>query len=118
MLTRFVILVCVGALFVWASLEFARPYAVRTGYDATPAWMERNRLPREAHAGAMIVSESGCLQCHVYLGAGSRNVGAPDLSAEGLRGRGVEWQMRHLRDPRTPIHRSRGLRYGDNFSRR
>ncbi len=33
--------------------------------------------------GAKLFAESGCLNCHTYLGQGSGNLGAPDLSAVG-----------------------------------
>jgi cytochrome c2 len=38
-----------------------------------------------AEAGAKIFAQSGCLNCHVYLGEGNANLGAPDLSEVGLR---------------------------------
>ena len=34
-----------------------------------------------------------------YLGAGTPNLGAPDLSAEGAKGRGEEFQIDHLKCP-------------------
>jgi cytochrome c len=37
----------------------------------------------QAVRGAQIFAQAGCLNCHTYLGAGSSNVGAPDLSAIG-----------------------------------
>ena len=49
--------------------------------------------------GAGIFSESGCLNCHTYAGRGSANLGAPDLTAEGKKGRGVKFQIAHLRCP-------------------
>ena len=49
--------------------------------------------------GATLFAESGCLNCHTYLGTGSSDLGAPDLSAEGSKGRGVEWQVAHLTNP-------------------
>jgi hypothetical protein len=36
-----------------------------------------------AVAGAGVFAQSGCLSCHTYLGTGSRNLGAPDLTAIG-----------------------------------
>ena len=38
-----------------------------------------------AEAGAVVFAQSGCLNCHVYLGEGAQNLGAPDLSAVGTR---------------------------------
>jgi len=39
----------------------------------------------QAVAGAMLFAETGCLQCHTYLGSGAGNLGAPDLSEVGQR---------------------------------
>jgi quinol---cytochrome c reductase cytochrome c subunit, bacillus type len=66
-----------------------------------PEWAEKQGFADnpEAVAGATLFAESGCLNCHVYLGAGGQNLGAPELSAEGAKGRGVEWQVAHLKNP-------------------
>jgi hypothetical protein len=53
----------------------------------------------EALAGARLFAEAGCLQCHVYMGAGSANLGAPELTDEGSKNKGVEWQIEHLKCP-------------------
>ena len=60
-------------------------------------WVDRNNLPEEAVAGAELFSVSGCLNCHVYLGTGGQ-VG-PELTAEGTRNRGIQYQVDHLKDP-------------------
>jgi len=49
--------------------------------------------------GARLFAEAGCLTCHTYLGTGSSNLGAPDLSEEGTKGRGLQWQIDHLKCP-------------------
>jgi menaquinol-cytochrome c reductase cytochrome b/c subunit len=36
-----------------------------------------------AEAGALLFAQTGCLNCHTYLGEGSANLGAPDLSEVG-----------------------------------
>src|SRR5215218_8773170 len=36
-----------------------------------PHWVEREALPQNAVAGANLFAESGCLNCHTYLGVGS-----------------------------------------------
>ncbi len=66
-----------------------------------PEWAEKQGFADDPVAveGATLFAESGCLNCHVYLGAGGQNLGAPDLSEEGLKGRGVEWQVAHLKNP-------------------
>src|SRR5918995_6241565 len=50
-------------------------------------WVEGNNLPEEARDGATLFAEAGCQQCHTYLGAGSANLGAPDLTDVGAQGR-------------------------------
>jgi menaquinol-cytochrome c reductase cytochrome b/c subunit len=66
-----------------------------------PEWAEKQGFAdnEEAVAGATLFAESGCLNCHVYMGAGGQNLGAPELTEEGAKGRGVEWQIAHLQNP-------------------
>jgi menaquinol-cytochrome c reductase cytochrome b/c subunit len=64
-----------------------------------PKWMEDNNLPEEARPGAEIFAVSGCLNCHTYDGSGTSNLGAPDLTEEGTRNRGIQWQIDHLKCP-------------------
>jgi mono/diheme cytochrome c family protein len=49
-------------------------------------------------AGAELFAQS-CTTCHTYLGAGSSNQGAPDLSAIGASGQGVNFFERYVSDP-------------------
>jgi len=66
-----------------------------------PRWAKEEgfRQNRVALAGANVFAESGCTNCHTYLGSGAANLGAPDLSAEGAKGRGLRFQVAHLRCP-------------------
>ena len=66
-----------------------------------PEWAQKQGFAgnADAVAGATLFAESGCLNCHTYLGAGGQNLGAPDLSAEGAKGRGIQWQVDHLKNP-------------------
>jgi menaquinol-cytochrome c reductase cytochrome b/c subunit len=66
---------------------------------AVPTWVKKNNLPPAAIPGANLFAESGCLTCHTYLGTGSSNLGAPDLSAEGAKNKGVQFQVAHLKCP-------------------
>jgi menaquinol-cytochrome c reductase cytochrome b/c subunit len=66
---------------------------------AVPSWVKKNNLPPSAIPGAKLFAQSGCLTCHTYLGTGSSNLGAPDLSAEGAKGRGLKFQVEHLKCP-------------------
>jgi quinol---cytochrome c reductase cytochrome c subunit, bacillus type len=68
---------------------------------AVPTWIEKEKLPPAAEPGAKLFAQSGCLTCHTYLGTGSSNLGAPDLSEEGTKGKGLQFQIRHLKDPRS-----------------
>ena len=67
--------------------------------ELVPSWVEAQGLSAQGEEGAKLFAESGCLNCHTYLGAGSSNLGAPDLSEEGNNGRGVEFQIAHLKCP-------------------
>jgi menaquinol-cytochrome c reductase cytochrome b/c subunit len=66
-----------------------------------PRWAEEQGFAdnKVAVRGAELFAQIGCLQCHTYMGAGSSNLGAPDLTEEGLKGRGIAWQIAHLQNP-------------------
>jgi cytochrome c553 len=68
---------------------------------AIPSWAKKQGFANNAEAlkGANLFAESGCTNCHTYLGTGSSNLGAPDLSAEGAKGRGIQFQISHLKCP-------------------
>jgi cytochrome c2 len=66
---------------------------------AVPIWSQKQGgFSPEAEQGAEIFAQVGCLQCHTYLGSGSQNVGAPDLSAIG-RQRDKAFFQRYVADP-------------------
>jgi cytochrome c553 len=64
-----------------------------------PEWMEMYNLPPNAREGAEIFAQSACLNCHVYNDEGSAQLGAPNLTEEGTRNRGIQWQIDHLKAP-------------------
>ena len=64
-----------------------------------PTWVKAEQLPAEAVPGAKLFATAGCTACHTYLGTGSSNLGAPDLTAIGSRNLGVDFQVRHLQCP-------------------
>jgi quinol---cytochrome c reductase cytochrome c subunit, bacillus type len=68
---------------------------------AVDSWVKKEQLPANAVPGARLFAQSGCLTCHTYLGTGSSNLGAPDLSNEGSKGKGIQFQIKHLQDPRS-----------------
>jgi menaquinol-cytochrome c reductase cytochrome b/c subunit len=69
--------------------------------EAVPEWSQRQGFADndDAMAGAFIFAESGCTACHTYLGTGSANLGAPDLSDEGTKGRTRDYLANYIRDP-------------------
>jgi mono/diheme cytochrome c family protein len=68
---------------------------------AIPSWAAKQGFQNNAKAlaGANLFAESGCTNCHTYLGTGSSNLGAPDLSAEGSKNKGIQFQISHLQCP-------------------
>jgi quinol---cytochrome c reductase cytochrome c subunit, bacillus type len=68
---------------------------------AVPQWAQTQGFQdnADAVAGAEIFASSGCTACHTYLGTGTTNAGAPDLSDEGTKGRSKQQLMDYIRDP-------------------
>ena len=64
-------------------------------------WPAKERFQNRpaAVAGSKVFAVSGCTTCHTYLGVGSSNLGAPDLSAEGSQNKGIPFQIAHLKCP-------------------
>jgi mono/diheme cytochrome c family protein len=69
--------------------------------QAVPTWAERQGFKGNDNAvqGATIFASSGCTACHTYLGTGSSNQGAPDLSNEGTRGKTKQQLHDYIKDP-------------------
>src|ERR671937_611385 len=69
--------------------------------QAVPKWAasEGFQNNKDAVAGATTFASSGCTACHTYLGTGSSNLGAPDLSSIGKSGRGVQGFATYVTDP-------------------
>jgi len=66
-----------------------------------PHWAAQQGFQNNQQAieGAKLFAVSGCLNCHTYLGNGGHNLGAPDLTAEGAKNKGIDFQVRHLENP-------------------
>jgi menaquinol-cytochrome c reductase cytochrome b/c subunit len=80
--------------------------------QAVPDWAEQQGFAGNTVAveGAELFAVAGCLQCHTYLGEGSTNLGAPDLSDVGARtGRGVDGFLAFLKNPPPPMAQFIGL---------
>ncbi len=71
------------------NLVYVPQWAASEGFAANPA----------AVAGAKLFAQSGCMNCHTYLGKGSSNLGAPDLSAIGKGGRGIQGFADYVANP-------------------
>jgi len=72
-------------------------------------WIEQNNMPAEAQEGGELFAQAGCLNCHLYLGSGSQNLGAPDLSEIGLTERGPDGFAALLANPPPPMPSFAGL---------
>jgi menaquinol-cytochrome c reductase cytochrome b/c subunit len=67
-----------------------------------PQWAEEQGFSnnQDAVEGAEIFAQVGCMNCHTYLGGGTTNLGAPDLSEIGrTSNRGVEGFAAYVADP-------------------
>jgi menaquinol-cytochrome c reductase cytochrome b/c subunit len=69
--------------------------------QAVPTWAAREGFQnnKQAVAGATVFASSGCTACHTYLGTGSSNLGAPDLSSIGKNGKGIQGFANYVADP-------------------
>ena len=85
-----------------------------------PRWAEEQGFADnpDAVAGATLFAESGCGNCHTYLGTGSANLGAPDLSAIGTNGKTPEQFARYVENPSAfgnNVMNSYGEKFGGAF---
>jgi mono/diheme cytochrome c family protein len=84
--------------------------------EAVPEWAEQQGFAENETAltGAQLFAETGCAQCHVYLGVGSANLGAPELTAIGQGDRGVDYFKSYVANPQefgNPVM----PKYGEEF---
>ena len=97
------VVICILTVIAMGTLTYkgatAKESLASEVVGAVPAWVKKNNLPPAAVPGAKLFAQSGCLTCHTYLGTGSSNLGAPDLSAEGAKNKGVQFQVNHLKCP-------------------
>jgi menaquinol-cytochrome c reductase cytochrome b/c subunit len=66
---------------------------------AVPGWQKAEHLPANALPGAKLFAQSGCLNCHTYVNVGGAQLGAPNLTDEGSKNKGVAFQIAHLKCP-------------------
>jgi hypothetical protein len=69
------------------------------GHVPTWAKTEGFQTNQLALQGAKLFAVSGCLNCHTYLSDGGHNLGAPVLTAEGAKNKGIAFQIAHLKCP-------------------
>ncbi|MGH3025131.1 MAG: hypothetical protein ACRDLR_01620 [Gaiellaceae bacterium] len=66
-----------------------------------PSWAKDEGFAnnKTAVAGAKLFAVAGCLNCHTYNGVGGGFAGAPNLTAEGAKNKGIAFQISHLQCP-------------------
>jgi menaquinol-cytochrome c reductase cytochrome b/c subunit len=111
----------VGALLVIASMGVltykgatAEESLASEDVELVPEWVEAQGLSEEGAQGAELFAEIGCMTCHTYLGAGSSQLGAPDLSEIGATGQTAEEFSAYVANPREfgndvmPVYQGQG----------
>jgi cbb3-type cytochrome oxidase cytochrome c subunit len=93
-----VLVIASMAVLTWKGATAKEALASEVIADV-PSWIKAEHLPPAAVAGARLFATAGCTACHTYLGTGSSNLGAPDLTSIGSRGLGIDFQIRHLQCP-------------------
>jgi menaquinol-cytochrome c reductase cytochrome b/c subunit len=93
-----VLVIASMAILTWKGATAKEFLASEVG-GLVDRWAQETNLPEDALPGAELFAQAGCLNCHVYLGDGAENLGAPELTDEGTKGRGVQWQIDHLKCP-------------------
>lgn len=68
---------------------------VDSGYPGTPEKLD----PKIVAQGRELFTRQGCNDCHMIHGVGGK-IG-PDLSDEGSKGRSIDWEARHIADPKS-----------------
>ncbi|MGH3007639.1 MAG: hypothetical protein ACRDOS_17340 [Gaiellaceae bacterium] len=97
----------VAALLVIASMGIltyrgatAEESLASENVELVDEWAEVQGLSEEGREGATLFAQLGCQNCHTYLGSGSTNLGAPDLSEIGAGGQGADYFQQYVADPR------------------
>jgi quinol---cytochrome c reductase cytochrome c subunit, bacillus type len=94
----FILTVIAMGVLTWKG-AIAKEALASENVAAVPSWIQKEHLPPEAKAGAELFAKLPCLGCHTYLGAGSSNLGAPDLTSIGKQNLGIDFQIKHLKCP-------------------
>lgn len=91
------------AMFVAAGVIFFMGYLTFTASEApagtaSASELQLTGLTPEAESGLNLFLTQGCTSCHMIQGVGAPGPG-PDLTDEGSKNRGTEWQIEHLKNP-------------------
>jgi hypothetical protein len=70
-----------------------------SGRGEHPALEGAGALAAEGVSGSPDLRDRGLHGVSPYDGSGGSNLGAPDLSKEGAKGRGLQFQINHLKCP-------------------
>jgi menaquinol-cytochrome c reductase cytochrome b/c subunit len=97
-MVAFVLTILSMAVLTWRGATAKEALASEVIADV-PSWITQEKLPAAAVPGAKLFATAGCTACHTYLGTGSSNLGAPDLTTIGTRNLGISFQIRHLQCP-------------------
>jgi len=86
-----------------------------------PEWSKKQGFEdnKAAVEGAKLFAQSGCMNCHTYLGSGTSNAGAPDLTKIGAQNKGVNFFATYVSNPSkfgNNIMRPYGKESGGAFS--
>jgi cytochrome c553 len=87
MVTAILVVISMGTL-TWkgaTAKEALGPELIASGVVDSWAVKQGFKGNAAAEAGAKLFAQSGCLNCHTYLGSGSSNLGAPELGEVGNR---------------------------------
>ncbi len=82
---------------------FGLAYLTQAGLEAPvgqagAAGIELEGLDAQGEAGLEVYIANGCSSCHMIKDVGAPGPG-PNLTDEGAKNRGIEWQIEHLKDP-------------------
>lgn len=90
------------AIIVFASLAWLT-YEGATSEVVDPSAIQIENLDATGEAGFALFKENACANCHQIGSAGGGFAGAPDLTQEGTRQRGIQWHIDHLKNPQSKV---------------
>jgi cbb3-type cytochrome oxidase cytochrome c subunit len=87
------------AVLTWKGATAKEPLAAEL-LPLVPKWSQEQGFQndKQAVAGARLFAQSGCLNCHTYLGQGNGILGAPNLSEIGKTNE-ADYFVRYITNP-------------------